>query len=74
MATIVNTTPAAPVQSDTGNGTGLIIGLVLLALVFILLYVYGLPLLRSGGGGGTAQSGTQVNIPDKVDVNVHPNQ
>lgn len=52
------------VHHDSGMGIGLIIGLIVLLIVVFLLFYYGLPYLRGGG--------TQVNVPDKVDVNVQP--
>jgi len=64
MATVVNT----PSTSDTGGGMGFLIGMILLAVVLFLLFVYGLPLLNQAGrGGGT---GTNINIPDQIDVNM----
>lgn len=63
MATIVNNpTPS----NDSGGGLGMIIGLVLLAILAFLFFVYGLPLIQN------MQLGTpQINVPDKIDVNVN---
>jgi LPXTG-motif cell wall-anchored protein len=70
MATIVNT-PAAPQTSDSSGATGLMIGLVLLAIFAFLMFFYGLPALRNTTQ--QAPSNVNVDIPDKVDVNVNEN-
>lgn len=65
MATIVNSpTPT----SDSSGGLGYIIAAIILAAVIILLFVYGLPLIR---GGITSP---QVNVPGTVDVNLNQGQ
>ncbi len=63
MATIIN-------NPGEGNGSsmGTIVGLIILALVVIVFFVYGLPALR-GNGSGT--SNTTVEVPDKVQVDVN---
>lgn len=61
MTTIVNTPPQ---NQDSGNGVAMTIGVVILVVFVYLLFVYGLPAIR---GASTAQ----INIPDKVDVNVN---
>lgn len=65
MATVVNNPPA---NSD-GNGGGFLLGVIVLIIFVILFVFYGLPMLRGTGGGAT--QAPQVNIPDKVDVNVN---
>ena len=61
MATVINN----PDSGDhSGGGAGMIIGAVILVLVLIIFFVYGLPAIR-----GT-NKGTTVNVPDKIDVNV----
>jgi hypothetical protein len=65
MATIVNT----PAQtSDTGNGTGFLLGVILLLAFIVLFLFYGLPLLTQSL---SSVSGPQVNVPGKIDVNVN---
>lgn len=64
MATVVNNPPA---NTDRGGGNGFLLGIILLIVFVILFIYYGLPLLSNAGGA----AGTQVNIPDKVDVNVN---
>lgn len=52
---------------ENGNSSGTIIGIILLAIIVMLFFVYGLPLLRSYGT-------PQINVPGKVDVNVNTPQ
>lgn len=66
MATIVNTTPAA--REDTGSGMGFLLGIVLLLAFILLFFFYGLPLLTQTLRG---TAGPQVNVPDKIDVNLN---
>lgn len=67
MATIVNTTPA---QTDSGNGTGFLLGVILLLAFIVLFLIYGLPLLTQS----FSAAGPQVNVPDKINVNVQTPQ
>ncbi len=61
MATVINNpTPS----NNSGGGTGMIVGLIVLVVLGYLFFVYGLPALRQ------TQSGTQINVPSKIDVNV----
>lgn len=64
MATIINNPDSG--GGNGGGGMGMIIGAIVLVLVLVLLFVYGIPALRNSSNSG----GTEVNIPDKVDVNV----
>ncbi len=61
MTTIVNT-PAPAAQSD--EGMGMIIGLIVLAAVVLIFFVYGLPAIKR-------ISSPQINIPSKIDVNIN---
>jgi hypothetical protein len=59
MTTVVNS------PSPSGdNGSGLLIGILVLVFFGFLFVYYGLPAIR---GMGTPQ----VNIPSKIDVNVN---
>ncbi len=61
MTTIVN----SPAPTNDSGGSSFLVGiLVLIGFVLILLY-YGLPALRSMGS-----QAPQINIPNKIDVNV----
>lgn len=69
MAIIVNT-PAHEhyVETRRGLGTGtLMAGLLIVLLIIAVLYFAG-PLLRS------VSTGTQINVPRQVDVNVNTPQ
>lgn len=50
-------------RSDSGYG--FLLGVILLIIFAAILIIYGLPYLQNAG------TSTQVNIPDKVDVNVN---
>jgi len=63
MTTIIN-----PGNNDGGNGVGAILAAVIVLVIIFLFFVYGLPALQSG-----KNEGTNINIPDKVDINVNPN-
>ncbi len=68
MATIINTPPAAP--SDGGSGAmGMIVGLVLVLVVGLLFFVYGLPAMRGTQNANNDNSPT-INVPDKIQVEV----
>jgi high-affinity Fe2+/Pb2+ permease len=71
MATIVNT--PAGTNSDSSGGAGFLIGAIVLLVIVVLLFMYGLPMLRNAGGSAPSAptSGTQLNIPDKVNVDVN---
>jgi hypothetical protein len=64
MATIINN-PDSGAGNDSG-GMGMIIGAIVLVLILVLFFIYGLPALRGNNGS----TGNQINVPDKVDVNV----
>lgn len=63
MATIVNNPPAT---NDSGGPMGMIIALVVLLVLAYLGFMYGLPALKQMQLGSP-----QINIPDKIDVNVN---
>ncbi|HUQ85860.1 MAG TPA: hypothetical protein VM077_06070 [Candidatus Limnocylindrales bacterium] len=68
MATVVNNPPAAA-PSEGGGGSGFLLGIIVL-IVFVILFVfYGLPMLNNTASNAGVQA-PQVNVPDKVDVNV----
>lgn len=55
-------------HTDSGsNAMGWVMGLILLIVVLWLLFVYGIPAIRSVA----APQSPAVSIPDKVDVNVN---
>lgn len=63
MVTVVNNPP----PSD--NSSGPVVIVILLVVLFVLGYlgyVYGLPVLQQMQSGGV-----QINVPNKIDVNVN---
>ncbi len=61
MTTIINTPPSQ--SSDEGVGMGLIAGILIAAVLGILFFIYGLPMIW---GGAEKQSDTQnieIQIP-----------
>ena len=64
MATIINNPPSS---DNSGGPMGMIIGLVVLAVLVYLFFIYGLPAVRQMQFGGAPQ----INIPSKIDVNVN---
>lgn len=66
MATIVNSPPA---QSD--NSSLLVVGVFLLLAFLVIVGYFGLPLLRNMN---TVSQPTQIQVPDKIDVNVQTPQ
>ncbi len=62
MATIINN--PGTTSTDSNNGMGLVLGVLLLLVVAFLFFVYGLPAITRSAGG------TTLNVPDKVNVNV----
>lgn len=63
MTTIVNN---PPVQKESGEGMGMIIGLVVILVLGYLFIMYGIPALRQMQFGSQ-----QINIPSKIDVNIN---
>ncbi len=60
MTTVVNAPPA-----ESSGGSGFLFGVVIIVVLLFLFMMYGFPALRQ-------QMGTpQINIPDKVDVNIN---
>lgn len=51
-----------------GSGMGFMLGIIALALFMYMLFAFGLPALRRG------TSSPQINVPEKVDVNVNQGQ
>lgn len=62
MATIVNN------PGETRSSSGTLLAVIVALVLAVLLFVYGLPYVRSYTGG------TQINVPGQVDVNVNQPQ
>ena len=72
MATIVNTPAAGEnVESSSGSMMNLFFGVVIVLLVVGFLLYIGLPMMRSVGSAAQAP---QVNVPDKINVDVNAPQ
>lgn len=68
MATIINNPNSD--GEGTGGSMGMVFGIVIAIAIIVLFVVYGLPALRNSN---TQRSGTQVNVPESVDVNLNDN-
>ncbi len=73
MTTIINT-PATPpgAGENSNNQIGNILGIVLILFLLVggyFAFAYGLPALRQMRVSTTPQ----INVPNKIDVNVHQN-
>ena len=76
MSTIINTPSSAP--SESNNLLGTLIGLVVLAILAVLFFLYGLPLLRGvpvttnpQSDNSTPPNTVNIQVPEKVDFNVN---
>lgn len=73
MATIVNTPAAAHEHvhdESSGSSMSLIIGILIVLMLAALFFFVGLPAFRSAAAPAQAP---QINVPDKVNVDVNPN-
>ena len=69
MATIVNNPPT---DQTTGNSFMVIIVLLLIVLAAFVFFAYGLPVMRGSSGTNNTQTEVpQINVPDKIDVNIN---
>ncbi len=66
MVTVVNNPPSS---NESGGPIGMIIGLVLVVVLVYLFFIYALPAIRQ-----MQPSGTQINVPSQIDVNVKQTQ
>jgi hypothetical protein len=62
MTTIINNPDTS---GGNSGGVGLIVGAVVIIAIIALFFLYGLPALRK------SSSGTTVNVPDKIQVDVN---
>jgi len=63
MATVINNPDSG---GRDGGGSGVIVGVIVAIIILVLFFLYALPAIR-----GTTKSGTTVNIPDKINVDVN---
>lgn len=75
MTTVISN-PAG--TTDSGNSTGMIMAVLLVAVIAFLFFVYGVPAMRNTGSGSNTTNSApaaqvpQVAVPNKIDVNVQP--
>jgi hypothetical protein len=60
MTTVVNNPPPT---NDSNGGMGMIIGVIVLIVIAYIFFMYGLPAIKQMGS-------PQINIPNKINVNV----
>lgn len=61
--TIIN--PPTNSGSSSDSGMGFLLGILILVVFAVLFFIYLFPYLK-----GLTSSGVQINLPDKIDVNV----
>ena len=59
MPTVINN-PSTP-STETGSGFGAVVSVIVILIVAILFFMYALPNIRG-------RSGTQINVPDKIQI------
>jgi len=69
MATIVTPTTEHVHESDSSS-INLIVGLLIVLALATLFFLVGLPAIRSAAAPAQAP---QINVPDKINVDVNPN-
>ena len=72
MATVVNNPGTT---TEGGSGVNFLLGVILLIVFSLLMIFYGIPMIaRSVGNAGVSQA-PQVQVPDKINVDVNqPNK
>ena len=68
MPTIINN-PSGSANGDNSSSSVAILGVILIVILAVVFFIYGLPALKNRNTGGT-----NINVPDKVDVNVNKAQ
>lgn len=69
--TVINPQPTQESSNSGSNGMGFMLGIILILFLVVLFFVYVLPLIQQGISQGT---GTQINIPKDINVNVDQNK
>lgn len=57
MATVINN------PSDNSGGSGILIGIVVAALFMVVIFVYGLPMLRNKTADTTPSANVNIQLP-----------
>lgn len=71
MTTVVNQPAPANDSSNPNNMLNTVLALLLILGIVYVFFVYALPALRDAGSGGGGVSAPQINVPDKIDVDVN---
>lgn len=66
MTTIVNN----PAQSSDSSGSGILIGVIVLLILGVIVWYWGIPMLRKGPAQINVPA-AQINVPGQIDVNVN---
>lgn len=53
---------------NQGSGIGFFLGMIVLAVLLLLFFYYGLPILRQ------STQNPQINVPGQIDVNINQPQ
>lgn len=61
--TIINPQPS---ENSSSNGMSFLIGAIILIILAVIFFVYGLPLIKGMTGSNTVQ----INVPKSIDVKV----
>jgi hypothetical protein len=72
MATVINN-PGVGTTTDSNSGAGFLVGALVFLVALILILYYGIPALRSAARSTSGASGAQINVPDKINVDVNQN-
>ena len=63
---------ATVVQQPSGDsGMGVFLAAILIILFFVLVWFFGLPLLRQGGTTPAPANAPAVEVPGQIDVNLN---
>lgn len=66
MSTVVNN----PAPTGDSGGNSFLIGVILLIVFVVILFYFGLPVIRNMAPAQLNIPAPQVVVPDKIDVNV----
>ena len=72
MTTVVNNPAPAAAPAESTGGSSFLIGIVILVGFVLVLLYFGIPALRRMGPVQVNVPVPQVNVPNKIDVNVQP--
>lgn len=70
MATVVNNPGTT---ADSGSGFSFLLAVVLLIVFSLVMIFYGIPFIANSINNIRVSQAPQVQVPDKIDVNVNQN-